>query len=140
WQAYEHAEGYLLTIYSDELHTDTLHIFEFNAAGEFVGEISLRDADASHSHTISGLASGTQYYYTLETLGSGVALEKQTGSFTTLGGTTGIDDSLSKPAEAKKAIGYYSITGQQLSKDKEPESGLYIIKYDNGTAEKRMKK
>ncbi len=34
-------------------------------------------------------------------------------------------------------IGYYSITGIKLSS--EPQSGFYIVVYDDGTAEKRMK-
>ena len=34
-------------------------------------------------------------------------------------------------------VGYYNIVGQRLPQ--EPEKGLYIIRYDNGTAEKRMK-
>ena len=37
----------------------------------------------------------------------------------------------------KKIIGYYSILGQKL--DREPESGLYIIIYDNFTSKKVMK-
>jgi uncharacterized protein (TIGR02145 family) len=42
------------------------------------------------------------------------------------------------PAEDTKIIaGFYSITGQRLSS--EPQSGFYIVVYDNGTAEKRMK-
>jgi len=34
-------------------------------------------------------------------------------------------------------IGYYSILGAKL--DKEPASGIYIILYDNGSTEKRVK-
>jgi len=37
----------------------------------------------------------------------------------------------------KKIVGYYSILGQKL--DREPESGLYIIIYDNFTSKKVMK-
>jgi hypothetical protein len=37
-----------------------------------------------------------------------------------------------------KIIGYYSIMGQKLAA--EPKSGVYIVKYDNGTAEKKLKK
>jgi hypothetical protein len=36
-----------------------------------------------------------------------------------------------------KITGYYNLLGIQLPK--EPESGVYIIKYDDGTAEKVMK-
>lgn len=41
---------------------------------------------------------------------------------------------------ADKALvtGYYSITGMKL--DKEPQNGLYIVKYDNGKTEKINKK
>ncbi len=40
--------------------------------------------------------------------------------------------------DAKVSIaGYYSITGAKMSK--EPARGLYIVQYNNGTVEKRMK-
>ena len=35
-------------------------------------------------------------------------------------------------------IGYYSITGQKLSQ--EPEKGFYVVVYDNGRTEKKVKK
>ena len=38
----------------------------------------------------------------------------------------------------KTLVSYYNIMGQKLSK--EPESGLYILLYDDGTTEKRLKK
>ena len=38
---------------------------------------------------------------------------------------------------AKKVIGYYNFSGQML--DREPESGLYIIRYDDGTSKKVMR-
>jgi uncharacterized protein (TIGR02145 family) len=42
------------------------------------------------------------------------------------------------PAEdVKTIVGFYSITGQRLGS--EPQSGFYIVVYDNGTTEKRMK-
>ena len=46
-----------------------------------------------------------------------------------------INDTVS--TEMPNAIGYYSILGIKL--DKEPQSGVYIIMYDNGTTEKRMR-
>ncbi|MDR1678810.1 MAG: leucine-rich repeat domain-containing protein [Prevotellaceae bacterium] len=137
WQQYEHATGYRLIIYSDELHTDTLHIFEFDAAGEFTGEIPLRTGTTNPGHTVNGLSSDTQYYYALETLGiNNIVLTKQPGDFTTLGGSTGIEDTSTASGKAK-IIAHYSITGARL--EKEPTNGLYIVLYDNGTAEKRVK-
>ena len=38
----------------------------------------------------------------------------------------------------KTLVGYYNVMGQKLSE--EPESGLYILLYDDGTTEKRVKK
>ena len=38
----------------------------------------------------------------------------------------------------KTVVGYYNITGQKLSQ--EPENGLYIVLYEDGTTEKRLKK
>jgi len=48
--------------------------------------------------------------------------------------STGIGNISSEPA---RIMGYYNIMGIKL--DKEPEKGLYIILYDNGKAEKRVK-
>ena len=41
-------------------------------------------------------------------------------------------------SEEKTIVAYYSILGVQLQK--EPESGMYIILYDNGTTEKAIRK
>jgi len=65
--------------------------------------------------------------------GSGV---KMTGSF-----TFNYEESTSIPkinAANRQIVGYYSIIGAQLPE--EPQNGIYIILYDNGTAEKVMKK
>ncbi len=48
--------------------------------------------------------------------------------------TTGIGE---VPADGRKVTGYYTLTGIKLQD--EPASGFYIIMYDNGRAEKRMK-
>jgi hypothetical protein len=42
------------------------------------------------------------------------------------------------PPSAAKAVGYYTISGQRLSKA--PESGIYIIKFSDGTAKKIFRK
>jgi uncharacterized repeat protein (TIGR02543 family) len=48
--------------------------------------------------------------------------------------TTGIGDVL---ADGRTITGYYSIMGVKLPD--EPARGVYIVTYDNGTAEKRIK-
>jgi len=57
--------------------------------------------------------------------------------FTTTGGggVTGIVET--RHATSLQIVGYYSILGQKLPK--EPESGFYIIMYDNGKIEKSVK-
>ncbi len=135
WQPYEYATGYRLIIYSDVAHTDTLHIYEFNAAGQLVKETNLRAASPSFSYTVTGLNSGTGYFYALETLGvNSVVLESQSGSFTTLGSATGIYTTTSE----KTITGYYNIMGMKLKH--EPQSGSYIVLYNDGSTEKRMKR
>ncbi len=134
WQSYEHATGYRLAIYADAAHTDTLRILEFDAAGQLVKETKLRSASTSFSYTVTGLNSGVEYFYTLETLGvNEVVLENQSGNFTTLGATTGINNTTIE----KTIVGYYNIMGAKLKY--EPQSGVYIILYNNGTTEKRIK-
>ncbi len=135
WQPYENATGYRLIIYADAVHTQKLHIYEFNAAGQLVKETNLRAASTSFSYTVTGLNSGTGYFYALETLGvNSVVLESQSGSFTTLGSATGIHT-----ATAEKTItGYYNIMGAKLKH--EPQSGSYIVLYNDGSTEKRMRK
>ena len=50
----------------------------------------------------------------------------------------GASVAINSPAsETARVVGYYSIMGQKLSQ--EPQSGLYIILYDNGKTEKRMR-
>jgi len=91
------------------------------------------------------LLSGTDYYYTLEILGiNNVALASQSGEFRTTGDVpTGVVETrhssttLTNRATSLHVVGYYSILGQPLPR--EPESGIYIIMYDNGKAEKVLK-
>jgi hypothetical protein len=137
WQSYENAEGYRLIIYSDEAHTDTIYIFEFDAEGKWFNTIPFRSASANFSYTIEDLSSGTDYYYTLEILGVGnVVLASLSDKFTTANEPTSIDVPLVEPAEAV-IVGYYSILGKKLPK--EPERGFYIIMYSNGKTEKVLR-
>jgi hypothetical protein len=69
----------------------------------------------------------------LYVLTDGTKTARASGIFVVSGGT-GIKE---VSADNAKIIGYYSITGQKLAE--EPQSGLYIIQYDNGTAEKKLK-
>ena len=134
WQPFDNAEGYRIIIYSDEAHTDTIFILEFDADGEWFNTISFRSASANLSHTIENLQGGTDYFYTLEILGVGcVMLASQSGEFTTEN-ITGI---LEAESVLSEVIGYYSVLGTKLPKA--PEKGMYIVLYSNGTTQKIMK-
>jgi hypothetical protein len=50
-------------------------------------------------------------------------------------GTTSIAE---VSVETARPVGYYSITGQKLNR--EPDSGIYIIQYDNGKAKKVLRR
>ncbi len=136
WQAYEDAAGYKITIYSDEEHTDTLRVLEFNASGVLTKDSLLRSTSTSFSYTITGLDSDTEYFYTFETLGmNGGLLEIQSDSFTTLlGNATKVSNVI---IDRPEITAYYSITGTELPE--EPEKGIYVVQYSDGTSEKMMK-
>ena len=142
WQPYEAAEGYRIIFYSDETHTDTLRILKFNADGLLIDSIIYRAksvtqiASETYKYVFGNLLSGTDYYYTLEILGiNNVVLASQSGEFRTTGEIiTDISGVCNTPL---RVVGYYNILGQPLPR--EPESGIYIIMYDNGKAEKVLK-
>ncbi|MDR0872499.1 MAG: leucine-rich repeat protein [Prevotellaceae bacterium] len=143
WQPYDNAEGYKLLIYANEAHTELVCTLEYDSAGQLFNTILHRARTAqqtvspSFTATVEHLLSGTTYYYTLQTLGaSNALLSSQSGSFTTTGeqSNTGV---VSPVGERSRTVACYSILGQKLPK--EPESGIYIILYDNGTAKKFVK-
>jgi len=141
WEPIENAEGYLLKIYKDKEHTQLERTLKFDANGQFVEELRSGSTDASFTYTLKDLLSGTTYFYTLETLTtSDVVLFSQSGEFTTKGETVGVVETWHAASLQPHITGYYSILGIKLSK--EPTSGIYIIMYDNGKAEKvvRVKK
>jgi len=136
WEPLENAAGYLLKIYEDEEHTKLIRTLEFDANGQFV-KLRAGSVTPDFSFMLENLSSGTTYYYTLETLAANnVVLLSQSGEFTTTGGTVDVVETQCI-AFLPRITGYYSILGVKLPK--EPASGMYIIKYDDGTAKKIVK-
>ncbi len=137
WQTYDDIESHRLLIYSDEAHTEPVYTIELDATGDrqnAKGIQRAQDAAGLLFHTVEGLQSNTPYYFTLEMLGVGdVLLASQSGDFTTdvASDIGGIKHIQSLP------VAYYNLQGAQLQQ--EPESGTYIILYDNGKAEKVLK-
>ena len=143
WQPNENAKGYKLLIYKDEAHNVLIYTLEFGADGRLLNTIrhqaksAMQTASANLTCTIENLLSGTKYYYTLETLGAGGSvIESKSGTFTTTGEPTGVDVPLAEPVEVT-VVEYYNILGAKLPK--EPQSGVYIIKYENGKSVKVVK-
>ena len=143
WQSIENAEGYRLLIYADAARTDLIFTLEFNGAGQLVDIVAhrtrsvMQTSSTNLSYEIKNLLSGTDYYYTLEVLGTNnVVLTSISNKFTTTGDPTNIVETQCI-ASLPNIIGYYSLIGQKLKQ--EPTKGIYIILYDNGKTEKVMK-
>jgi hypothetical protein len=88
---------------------------------------------------ISGNVSGSTIHVSFRVLDmqtNGTLLDA-TFNYTGTKQTTGIKEVLSVE-KAANIVGYYSLTGQKLNK--EPENGFYVVVYDNGKSEKKMKK
>jgi hypothetical protein len=141
WMPKENAEGYKLKVYTDETHSDLICEIEFDAAGKVVNISILKSGNAGEtpnfSCTVGNLSSGTTYYYVFETLGANSkVLDFQAGAVATAGEPTGVVETR-HATSLPKVAGYYNILGAQLSK--EPEKGVYIIKYDDGTAVKMVR-
>lgn len=87
---------------------------------------------------VSGTVSNTAVTLTVHMVDKATGGTQADVTFTYTGtkqASTGINEIVTTE---KIIAGYYSITGQKL--DKEPQSGIYIVKYNNGTSEKVMKK
>jgi len=134
WDGEVGASTYTLIVYSDAARTQEYARFEFNADGS-VRQAKGISISASHfSQTIGNLIAGQRYYYSVTAYDSeNYKLSIAIGNFDA--GNTGVVET--RHATSLQVAGYYSILGQKLPK--EPESGLYIILYDNGKAEKVLK-
>jgi len=94
------------------------------------------------SFTPSSETEGTSYYYCVVSSIAGNNLEECHNTETTaVSGAISVvaEVGISKMQDMKSlpVAGYYSILGQKLPK--EPENGIYIIKYENGKTEKIVK-
>ena len=133
------ATGYSLVIYGAN-GADVICSLEFNAAGNLLsisfGQQTKGAEQDMFGVKINNLSANTTYYYKMQTLGEGgTVLATEEGSFKTTGaGVVGMLHATSLP----EIIGYYTLTGQRLAQA--PEKGIYIILYDNGKAEKVLRK
>jgi len=139
WNAVENATGYTLVI--NNSNSELVCSLEFDANGRLESltfGVGLKSQDNVFGVRVTNLSENTTYNYTMEVIGKNdVVLDTKTGTFTTKGGSNvGIEDTL--PATSQPSIvGYYSLTGAKLAQ--EPKQGMYIILYDNGTSERRVK-
>jgi len=119
----------------DKPSCETNKELSLEATGKLFNTIPFRSASTNFSHTVENLQSGTEYYYTLEILGvDNVTLVTLSDKFTTTGTFTSIAETESV---SNNVAAYYTITGQRLSQ--EPQHGIFIIKYDDGTVKKVMR-
>ena len=139
WQSVPEAQTYTIVIYSDAALTQEIYRITLNASGSVlsVQGINTQSYDI-HSNTLSytcqGLENGKTYYYSLTAQKGDEIIGLSNGSFKT--SQTNAVKTIT--ADNAKIMGYYSTLGQKLPQ--EPESGCYIILYDNGKTEKIMKR
>ncbi len=131
WEAISDADGYTLMVFRDAARTDTVAVYHFDASG------NLRStASQTMQYIIPDLTANTPYFFTLEALdASANTLYRSTGSFST-NNTTDIMEA-GHTAPLRMPVAYYNLQGIKLPQA--PKSGVYIILYDNGTAEKQIR-
>ena len=141
--AVENAVGYTLVI-TKVSNNETICTLEFDAMGRLVG-VTLKSQSDVFGVRITNLSENTTYNYTMKAMGANnVVLSTKTGTFTTTGGSGNGNDvgivetwrAASLPAPG--IVGYFNLTGQKLAH--EPERGVYIILYDNGTSKTVVRK
>jgi hypothetical protein len=104
------------------------------------GNFSAPDIDGSEGTVTFSIVSGNISGSTVNAVfrmidkATGGTLADVTWFYTGTKQTSGINETSTENA---KVIAYYGIMGQKL--DHEPDSGIYIIKYDNGKTEKALK-
>jgi hypothetical protein len=103
---------------------------ELYSTGESISDISVQDGNVYLATSSAKVWKNGEILYAL----TDGAKQAEAISIFVVSGGTGLKEVL----DNAKAVGYYNIMGQKL--DKEPESGVYIIKYDNGTAKKIFKR
>ncbi|MCL2328780.1 MAG: fibronectin type III domain-containing protein, partial [Bacteroidetes bacterium] len=139
WNDLSEATGYKLLV--TDSNGTLICTLEFDANGRLITLVYTPDAlksDEVFGVRLTNLTENTTYYYTMEIFGKNNALlETKTGTFTTKGAGVGIEETW-RAASLPRIVGYFTLLGQKLSQ--EPAQGIYIIMYDNGTSETRVKK
>ena len=138
WNAVENATGYTLVI--NNSNNELVCSLEFDANGRLESltfGAGLKTQENVFGVRVTNLSENTTYNYKMEVIGeNSEVINTKTGTFTTKGGSVGIVETHCN-ASLPSVVGYYSLTGAKLAQ--EPKQGTYIIMYDNGTSEKRVK-
>ena len=126
WAQVEGAEYYELVIFADAGHTEKI-------AHAVIDAQQSRSGAQMLSYTVTGLSSATQFFYTLTAFNNAdEVINISTGSFTTLAPVSIPEINLNRTP-----VAFYTITGVRLGQ--KPQSGIFIILYDDGSAEKVMR-
>ena len=115
------ATGYVWTLYLDEAHTQRYMTLTFDANGHLISIDIANNNNAPaklpalyegeedeqihfaeyYSFTITGLQSGTTYYYTRQSLNGEDVIDEENGTFTTQSSTTNLDNINTAPSPIK---------------------------------------
>ncbi len=143
WQSMENATGYKLIVYTDDTQAEIVCEIEFDANGNYVTTTSqnaspkFRSYAEGFSYEVLNLTPGATYYFTMAAYNNETEISLQEGTFSTTAEPTTVSIETPSMSSLQKAVGYYNIVGAKFPK--EPERGVYIIKYDNGKTEKVVK-
>ena len=136
WVNIDGADYYVLIVYNDASRTQEIGRYQIDSSGKTTRLQARASTQESSmlSCNVEDLSVDTEYYYTLTSYNAtNQELSISKGNFKTLD-TSGITN----VEVTKNPVAYYSVMGVKLSE--KPEKGVvYIVQYDNGTIEKRVR-
>jgi uncharacterized protein (TIGR02145 family) len=147
WLPVSGTNFYIIIIYADAARTQPVFVILLNSNGELYGAGvtrygAPRKAPAEYlQYIVEGLDEGTTYYYDIvasaDETGNEVLQTYNGGSFTTTESGGVITGTVVPVSERSRTVACYNLLGKKLPKA--PDSGIYIIVYDNGKVEKVVK-
>ena len=135
-----HIDGvyyWILAIYADAERTQEIRHIRMDAQGNIISAAPYsRNGGQMLSYTVTGLASETQFFYSLTALdGENEVISVSLGNFTTL--ESGVTVNIPEINLNRTPVAFYTITGVRLGQ--KPQSGIFIILYCDGSAERVMR-
>jgi hypothetical protein len=138
WKQEETATGYRIDIY--DVTGSIIVSLNFDVNGNSIGiaqkSLSLKTTEPfSFDANALGLKENETFYYTITALTEDGETQIKEGVFKTGEKTEPV--SIETTSVPTVPVAYYNLLGQKLSE--EPQRGMYIVQYSNGSTEKRVR-